>query len=131
MNAASIAISAAAAIAIAGTAGAECASSPIKHSWNVHDGDQRVSGEFVSNYLVGKRAKYQENSGVEIYGSDGSYTFQDKGGTHNSNGYVFYGDGSRCIDYGDVPRYDLYVVREGKFILINVKGGRSEARITK
>lgn len=125
-----IMISLLASLSLGSAAFAACPPKSVAHSWNLESGDQRVSGDFAAKHMVGKKVHYSNPTGRENYGADGSYSYKDKGGTYVANGYRFYSDGSRCLDYGNGPRHDLYVVRDGKFWLVNTSGGRYQARIS-
>ncbi|WP_415401685.1 hypothetical protein [Tateyamaria sp. SN3-11] len=109
---------------------ADCSKRPIKHSWNIHSSDQRISGDYVAKLVTGKRVRFGK-TGSENYGADGSYFYQDSAGKYQAIGVKFYNDGSRCIHYANGPRYDLYVANAGQLVLINRGGGRFEGKVTK
>ncbi len=124
-----VAVAAAVTSALATSAFAACSETPIVHDWNTQAGDIRVSGDFVRDTVFNKKVRYED--AFEHYREDGSYRFRDGGGNnHVPNGYVFYPDGTRCLNY-DRPRYDLYVVRDRQLVLINMQGGRFTARVTR
>jgi len=126
---ASIAALTIAGLAFSTSAFAACSETPIVHDWNVQAGDQRVSGEFVQQTVLGKKVRFED--AYEHYRQNGSYVFRSGGGnTSRPDGYVFYPDGSRCLNY-DRPRYDLYVVRDQQLLLINMQGGRFSTRLTR
>ncbi|WP_146346616.1 hypothetical protein [Falsiphaeobacter marinintestinus] len=112
----------------AAAAAAACGSSAPKNGWNLHSDDQRVTADFLAKTLEGKEVKY--DGGTETYRTDGSYAYKAGSETWKAPGYRFYKDGVRCIDYSK-PRYDLYVVNNGKLVLVNWGGGRYEGRLTK
>lgn len=107
---------------------AACSDKPIKYKWAIQSGDQRVSGEYVQKTVLGKKVRF--NKAYENYKKDGSYFFFDGSNRHVPDGYRFYSDGSRCLNYQN-PRYDLYVVRDNKLLLINQHGGRFVAKLTR
>jgi len=115
--------------ALSTSAFAACSEHPIQHDWGTKTGDTRVSGDFVKETVFGKKVRYE--SGTEHYRKNGSYQFTRGTEKFNPEGYVFYPDGSRCLNYPEDPRYDLYVVRDQKLVLINMRGGRFTARITR
>ena len=122
-------VAATVASALATSVLAACSETPIVHEWNTQAGDVRVSGDFVRDTVLGKKVRFED--AYEHYRNNGSYRFRDGGGnTHNPNGYVFYADGTRCLNY-DRPRYDLYVVRDQQLVLINMQGGRFTAKLTR
>lgn len=116
--------------AIIGTAGAAVAgcpaNSPDPSRFNTVEGDQRVNTSWLERTLGGKRLVFQV--GTEHYNADGSYRWQTGNQSWDAPGYRFYNNGFRCIDY-PAPRFDFYVVNDGKLILINGNGERYVGRI--
>ena len=98
--------------------------------WNFADGDQRVTGEFVKNLVLGKKLRY-DKAGTEHYNSDGSYMFTYQKEKWIPKGYEFFEDGMRCLDYRNGLRCDMYVVNSKKLVMINSQGYRYVAKITK
>lgn len=114
---------------VSSSALAACSEAPIRHNWAVQAGDQRVTGDFVRQTVLGHKVRFE--GAYEDYKKNGGYVFKDgNGNTYNPDGYVFYADGTRCLNYPE-PRYDLYVVRDQKLVLINRLGERFTARLTK
>lgn len=101
--------------------------SPSVSSVTLQADDQRVNKAWLEKTLAGKRVKFAE--GTEIYNADGSYTYKVTDGSFSAPEYRFYDSGFRCIGYSD-PRFDFYVVNNGKLYLINGNGGRFQGRIT-
>ncbi|MEO0937708.1 MAG: hypothetical protein AAFY38_06100 [Pseudomonadota bacterium] len=106
---------------------AACPERAPRVGWNTQSGDARVSAEFLAQNLAGKRVGFS-GGGTEHYRGNGSYRFSAGGQTFRADGYKFYENGVRCIGYAP-PRFDLYVVNNGKLILVNEQGGRFEAKI--
>ena len=109
---------------------AACGKKPPVNNWNLQAGDKRVTGAYLGKLLPGKKVKFMEG-GIEDYAANGGYTYKLKGKSYRSNGFRFYADGIRCIDYPNDPRYDLYVVNGGKLVLINWVGGRYVGQVLK
>ena len=117
-------------IAIGGAADAKCSNKAIKQNWNFQSDDVRISGKFLEKTVIGKLVSYGDE-GTEHYGADGSYFYKSNEGKWDAKGVVYYKDGSRCLDYANGPRYDMYVVNNKRLVLINGHGGRLEAKIAK
>lgn len=116
------------AFALWGTASLACSSGPINFDWNIQAGDQRISGDSLQETVLGRKVRF--GAEYEHYRRNGSYVFFDGQNQYRPDGYVIYADGSRCLNYNPA-RYDLYVVRDGKLMLINQRGERYPARLTK
>ncbi|WP_108861246.1 hypothetical protein [Ruegeria sp. Alg231-54] len=86
------------------------------------DGDQKVNAAWLQTNLAGRKVVYSGKE-VETYSADGSYSYKANGQTWKANAYKFYDNGMRCIGYGD-PRFDLYVVNNGKLVLVNANKQR-------
>lgn len=108
---------------------AECQRNPVKHTWNFHSTDERISGKQLSKVVSGKKLKFA-SVGTEHYKGDGSYLYRDSAGTYAAKSVKFYKDGSRCLNYDQGPRYDMYVVVDGGLVLINRSGGRYEGTLS-
>ncbi|KIC21518.1 hypothetical protein [Leisingera sp. ANG-Vp] len=117
----------AAALFAAGSASAACPGKAPKQNWNLQAGDQRVSGQYLTKLLSGKKVKFG-SAGTEQYRKDGGYRYSTGGQNYNAGSYKFYADGVRCIGYSNL-RYDLYVVNNGKLVVINREGGRFEGKV--
>ena len=113
----------------ASTALAACPASPPV-SINTQSQDKNVDAAWLEKTLGGKKLSYG-GSGTESYRSDGSYSYSEGGQTWSANTYKFYNDGTRCIGYEPNPRFDRYVVRDKKLVLININGGRYEGTLKK
>ncbi len=107
---------------------AACSAKSPKHKWNFHSDDQRLSGAYLAKTLTGKKVRYDDGS--ESYGKKGDYTYRAGSSAHRAPAFRFYPDGVRCIAY-DRPRYDVYVVNNGKLVLVNWQGGRYEGKVTR
>lgn len=114
-------------LALWGTAATACSDIPLNFNWNTASDDQRVSGEFVKKTVLGRQVRYED--GYEDYRANGDYFYVTPSQRFTADGYVFYADGSRCLNY-PTPRYDLYVIRGNKLWVINQGGGRFEGRVT-
>ncbi|MEV8465859.1 hypothetical protein AB0T83_03575 [Fluviibacterium sp. DFM31] len=106
-----------------------CPANAPKMGWNIQSGDQRVSGDYLQNLLTGKKVKYG-SEGTEVYKTDGSYAYLAGGKSYAAPAFRFYANGTRCIDYSS-PRFDLYVVRDKKLVLLNAQGNRLAGQVTK
>lgn len=89
--------------------------------------EQRVNAEWLQKTLVGRKLSY--SIGSEHFGADGSYKWVSGSQEFAAGSYKFYADGTRCIGYGN-PRFDRYVVKDGKIFLINAGGERHQAKLT-
>lgn len=98
--------------------------SPSTSNANFHSDDQRVNAKWLTENLAGRKVYF--NRGKEDYKNDGSYAFSFSGKSDNAPGYKFYNSGMRCIDYPPKSRFDLYVVNNGKLIMIDSMGRRFE-----
>ena len=92
------------------------------------NGDKRVNAAWLNKTLVGKRVKFDD--GTELYANDGSYSYKAGSQTWKAPSYKFYDNGLRCIDYPQ-PRFDMYVVNDGKLVLINANGNRFVGKVFK
>ncbi len=82
-----------------------------------------MSADWLEKTLVGMKLRFDD--GTEHYREDGSYRYTaSTGETYDAPHYQFYDSGFRCIDYPNNPRFDFYVVHDGKLVLINYQGGR-------
>jgi hypothetical protein len=106
---------------------AACPDSPPKIDWNLHSDDQRIDAGYLKDLLAGNKVKFNFG-GTEHYRKSGKYRYSDAGQTYDADTFRFYKNGVRCIGYGQ-PRFDLYVVNNGKLLLVNVVGGRYEAKV--
>ena len=118
------------ALALATPVSATCGKKPPVNNWNLQAGDKRVTGAYLGKMLTGKKVRFKEG-GTEVFAADGGYTYKLDGKSYRSNGFRFYANGIRCIDYPNDPRYDLYVVNGGKLMLINRVGGRYVGQVQK
>ena len=115
---------------LAGTAWAGCPSkapNPAKSFFSA--GDQKVNAAWLQKNLAGKKVVFP-NGETEVYSPNGSYSYKASGNSWNAGSYKFYNNGMRCIGY-DKPRFDLYVVNNGKLVLVNKGGERYVGRIKK
>ncbi|AXT28198.1 hypothetical protein D1823_17470 [Ruegeria sp. AD91A] len=112
------------------TAHAACPSkAPKLAKSNFSDGDQKVNAAWLQKNLGGHKVVYAGKD-TETYFADGSYSYKSKGQTWKANTYKFYDNGMRCIGY-QKPRFDLYVVNDGKLVLVNEKKERYVGQIRK
>ncbi|MEL6414337.1 MAG: hypothetical protein AAFQ15_05295 [Pseudomonadota bacterium] len=111
-----------------GSAALACSSDPLNFDWNIQPGDQRITGDFLEQTVRGKKVRF--GAEYEHYRRNGRYTFFDGQNQYRADSYVIYADGSRCINYSPA-RYDLYVMRDGKLLLINERGERYPAQVTR
>ena len=101
---------------------ADCPSStPDVSRFPTVEGDQRVNANWLQKTLKGKRLVFSD--GTEQYNADGSYLYTSGNNSWRAPSYRFYDNGFRCIDYPS-PRFDYYVVNNGKIVLINGQGNR-------
>ena len=109
---------------------ADCPSNPpsIEGRVSFADGDQKVGTAWLEKSLAGHRVKFSD--GTEHYNDNGTYTYKAGNQSWDAPGYKFYSSGLRCIDYA-TPRFDLYVVNDGKLVLINSGGSRLVGKILK
>ena len=92
--------------------------------WNIKNGDQRVTGKQVKSMVFGKIVKFKDGS-KEHYKANGTYVFQDNSKTYPPVDYKFFKDGKRCMYFdGGGRRCDMYVMNNGKLVLINAQGKR-------
>ncbi len=111
-------------------ASAECpAKAPKLSKSYLSDGDQRVNAAWLQKNLSGRKVVYSGKE-VETYSANGSYSYKANGQTWKANAYKFYDNGMRCIDF-DKPRFDLYVVNQGRLILVNEQKQRYIGQIRK
>ncbi len=123
-------LSALCATAIGVSAHAACPNKAPKLSKSYFsDGDQKVNAAWLQNNLAGRKVVYTGKD-PETYFSDGTYSYKRDGQTWKANSYKFYDNGMRCIGYQN-PRFDLYVVNNGKLILVNEQKKRYEGKIRK
>jgi hypothetical protein len=109
---------------------ADCpAKPPSDRDVAVADGDQKVDAGFLEKTLVGKRVRYSD--GTESYDESGSYSYKIGNQTWDAPSFRFYDNGFRCIDYPNGPRFDYYVVNDGKLVLINGAGERFSGKVSK
>lgn len=108
---------------------ASCPASP-PITIKAESADQKVSAAWLEKTLSGKKIKYK-GSGTESYKPDGSYSYSENGKTWEAKNVRFYGDGTRCVGYEPNPRFDRYVVRDKKLILISGRGNRWHGQILK
>lgn len=108
------------------TALAECPTkAPSTSKIKFEPGDQRVNAAWLQNNLAGHRILFDGWS--ESYHSNGEYSYKSNYGNDHAPGFKFYDNGFRCIDYKK-PRFDLYVVNDGKLVMIILAGVRFEAK---
>ena len=113
-------------VSIGTVSSASCLAKAPSHKWNLHSDDQRLTGDYLNKTLTGKKVKY--DGGTEHYRSKGRYRYQAGSDTYDAPSYHFYDNGIRCIGYSQA-RYDMYVVNNGKLVLINWHGGRYEGKL--
>jgi hypothetical protein len=117
-------------VGVASQVSADCpAKPPSDRDVAVADGDQKVDARFLEKTLVGKRVRYSD--GTESYDQNGSYSYKIGNQTWDAPIYRFYDNGFRCIDYPNGPRFDYYVVNDGKLVLINGAGERFSGKVSK
>jgi len=115
---------------VATTVSAECpAKTPSNKRINIQQGDERVNAAWLNKHLSGQRVSF-EQVGTEYYQANGSYAWKQGSQKWEAPSYRFYDNGFRCIDYPS-PRFDLYVVNNGKLVLIDGTGGRYIGEILK
>ena len=116
--------------AIGTTAYAECPAKSPKFSKSYYsDGDQKVNAAWLQKNLSGRKVVYPGKE-FETYSANGSYSYTANGQAWKANSYRFYDNGVRCIGY-DKPRFDLYVVNNGKLVLVNQQKQRYVGEIRK
>lgn len=110
---------------------AACPASPPKLNASfVSTDDQRVSSSWLKRTLAGKSLEFRD--GTERYHANGSYSYTTgSGDVFKAPGYRFYDTGQRCIDYANGPRFDLYVVRNKRLVLVNGGGESFVGRVGK
>jgi hypothetical protein len=117
-------------VGVVSQATANCPSKPPSdRDVALADGDQKVNAGFLEKTLVGKRVRYSD--GTETYDESGSYSYKIGNQTWDAPKYRFYDNGFRCIDYPNGPRFDYYVVNDGKLVLINGAGERFQGNVSK
>lgn len=109
----------------AGAATAACPGKAPGKKWNTQAGDQAVDHKWLEKNLSNRKVVYS-TGGTEHYRRNGSYRFTAGGQKYDAGGYQFYSNGVRCIAYSN-PRFDRYVVNNGKLVLINWQGERYDA----
>ncbi|WP_170429282.1 hypothetical protein [Ruegeria arenilitoris] len=123
-----ILISALCGVFVSFTAQAACPAKAPKLSKSFFsDGDQKVNAAWLQKNLAGRKVVYPGKE-VETYAADGSYSYKANGQTWSAGSYKFYDNGMRCIGYAK-PRFDLYVVNDGKLVLVNEGKGRYVGQI--
>lgn len=90
-------------------------------------GDQRVNAAWLKKTLSGRKVVFPSGE-YEQYWDNGSYSYHSGSQKWAANSYQFYDTGMRCIGYSN-PRFDLYVVNDGKLILVNQNKERFVGRI--
>lgn len=118
------------ALFVASAADASCpAEAPVIDSRvNLVEGDKLVNAAWLERNLAGRRVKY--DVGTEHYEADGSYYYRAGSNRWDAPSYRFYKNGWRCIGY-PTPRFDFYVVNDGRLVLINADGWRGVGRVLK
>lgn len=105
---------------------AECpAKAPSTSKITFESGDQRVNVDWLESNLSGHKVHYE--GWREIYHPNGEYSYRSNNGNDHAPGFKFYNSGFRCIDYKR-PRFDMYVVNNGKLVMIAMFGVRFEAK---
>ena len=98
-------------------------------------GDQKLNAAWLQKTLTGMKLRLSSakgrHEGTEDYRSNGAYRWVDRNGRKfDAPAYRFYDNGIRCIGYA-VPRFDYYVVNDGRIVLINSAGERYTGRLTR
>lgn len=107
---------------------ASCPASPPV-SIKTQSGDQTVNAAWLEKTLGGMKVVF-EGEGRENYKADGSYSYTAGSNTWSAESFRFYNDGTRCIGYSN-PRFDRYVVRDSKLVLINAQGDRLVGKLVR
>jgi hypothetical protein len=107
--------------ALTSTTAIACSNTPPKMKWATIKSDVKINGDVVAKLVAGQKVRF--GKAYEHYKRNGSYVFNDGQRQHKPDGFVFYSNGIRCLNYAQ-PRYDLYVVNGNKLVLINANGGR-------
>lgn len=104
------------------------ASPACSQDWNVQEGDERLSGQELTEMLVGQSLVY-ETGQRSVFMEDGTYEFHVGGDVYTFT-YFISDEGAVCIVSSDAgARCDLIVMAGETLVSINENGERYAAAV--